>query len=1566
MSGYGFDSYGLGVYGSVDVEDPYVASVSSVSGYQIEVVFSEQVDENNPALTLFGSYTFTPIVGAATFSITSIEATSSTTVLITHSGSTLGGTYSLSVTDITDMAGNEISSIAVSFYAKGDVPDYTITPNGFGFSVSFAEELLPVIGYPLTAVETVSSNASYDIEQLDVYPIIITYDGVTFPFGGNDALFLQTTGQTNLSYAITIGVSDAINYLGDVLVDDYPGGQDAFTIGGSTALGLSGLEVTIPISGAGTYTAIFEDQSGRLTTDSTFRYDLTCSPLGTISPVPDTLLSSHTDIVSATLIDGTIDFKVQLGWTGSDYILTVLSGGISLYTSMVDWYVSNTTISLIRNQKSERAIVLLNGDVVFTTDVVNLQPSIYGVTPSVIFALNSDSTFSYTDFVLNSVVTTASHTIFTNSWNFIHQAQQIILGSPANANDRVRTQYGPLVKDWGDWTPATKNDVAVYVQGIEVEVFDVNPYAGEIFPTVAIPLLSPGDIDVKVDYNWIACPIFEFAQLNEPGLVLNKYDLPVSPYPSNNFPVQLGAPDLQRFTYSLVLPSIGFYGPRLISHRFLGFEREYTASINSPTTLLLNQTLQSPSVDSYRFSPTVEENVFDGNTNPQNSWALYGQDNGELLNDGTYVLKDTSTNDGAFYASSVSVGFPQAIRIAARLAVSSYTKDGVFTGIGFGFHNGHTLYFFGFLEINGANHYGFLKNPNEPYLVQSWEIEPTSQLTITAANTATASASDIPRGLRVGSRFQVLSGSQTGIYTVSNLVLQSSGKYTISVTPNFPANYKLYGNRDIDAVFEVDFNEVATYVFEINPEANTALLSLSGRLQFQFEEAPPMPHQAYLNLPYFNGEMGYVFWGSLSRQALNESIWSFIRYNMTPDATQLRGHNVYADTQMDALPEESSPIWAPVGLTGTRQIQTNALQLNSISSSFGYGRTEPFLGNDGFIDLRFEFSSSYGQSNFVIDTGYKHIELATLRYAEDSTRRLIFPPTLGLVGYTSFVSQGGTQSNPFTISAVNHEHYMEISGRRGGWTFGISDSLTDYLDDEGGRLLDLRFQVTSGGQIGIFASLEFGSSPNFRTLVFTLISGFVRLQTSAGIPVQDYAYSLDDVFHSYRIIADHFSDTVSVYIDDTLQIPSLLGSSFSGGSTNTHFSFGVNTITDTGSEPTLLLESIGHRVLEPSYALHTFGLLKNVSNRVDINSYEIPRTDSSPSSNSVVVGTSVEVMDWTNSCEVRLIYDSEWGAVFLRPDLALPPYYQPESSTPGTGYITHYAEPSAGWINLEFRDAPKANKKWISFGCGESVTLNQIDYVTYRLAKHWKTDLSAPRENVLNRYNVLDSGDLSRDVSLEQITATVTDNVVHLRSYGINAKFIYKVVDGSITYAYNEIRFDIETQTITRLLDVNETPLPFTNQSVTVVFSPGKPITESYLLSQPVNDGTILLNERTPVFEFSEVSSFAKVIDVNTGDANSFSILDHTRTGKFESVNFYQIYDQGQLDLISFPCEDQVEFAFSEYEDGPLSLNDNTPPSDEYTNPNNPDGVSSPSGNGAAYAVLTIGMVDTVYTLYSN
>ena len=163
---------------------------------------------------------------------------------------------------------------------------------------------------------------------------------------------------------------------------------------------------------------------------------------------------------------------------------------------------------------------------------------------------------------------------------------------------------------------------------------------------------------------------------------------------------------------------------------------------------------------------------------------------------GTYpVLDITSGSFGvgqpAFYSKSEISPFTSSIVMVSRFVVTddiTLTPDGVFSGVGFGLHDGNHLYMVGALTINGLQHVGMLVEPAFPELASSWSLAFPSNLDI--LNSTTFSTSQLPKLAleRLASndvvRFQVLEGPQAGVYTLLSASASGDGSYACQVSPS--------------------------------------------------------------------------------------------------------------------------------------------------------------------------------------------------------------------------------------------------------------------------------------------------------------------------------------------------------------------------------------------------------------------------------------------------------------------------------------------------------------------------------------------------------------------------------------------------------------------------------------------------------------------------------------------------------------------------------------------------------------------------------------------------------------
>jgi hypothetical protein len=201
-----------------------------------------------------------------------------------------------------------------------------------------------------------------------------------------------------------------------------------------------------------------------------------------------------------------------------------------------------------------------------------------------------------------------------------------------------------------------------------------------------------------------------------------------------------------------------------------------------------------------------------------------------------------------------------------------------------------------------------------------------------------------------------------------------------------------------------------------------------------------------------------------------------------------------------------------------------------------------------------------------------------------------------------------------------------------------------------------------------------------------------------------------------------------------------------------------------------------------------------------------------------------------------------WGVAMFRPDIPLPPGATGE-------FATETTQPSNAWINVEYVRLPMVASMFgfIGFGAmnANDVVQQRWEAVRYRIYTTPDKDMVAPQNMVLNRANVVSSGEALTDTSVESVVIqSRTKTRIEMASADIYAERIFKVLLNNVLLPSNTWSFDEAAQVITL---TNELPLERT--PVNVIFSPAaKPVTKTYLESQPLLQSRTLLNEDTPYF----------------------------------------------------------------------------------------------------------------------
>ena len=1488
--GYGGAPYGHASYGSVDIIPPTVTGAQALDGYRVEVFFSEEM-ENNAAFTDPANYTFTDTYGVPLTTVSVEVGTEGalggyTSAIVTHTGSTLGGQYIVTVNGLQDLAGNFLVNGSASFFAFGDETTVLVSfpdPNSSDIQLDFLNSL----GQPqdlLTEVEFtpgVDDLSSYEITT--TYPIAPVISSAT----QNPALLSQVdlavSLMTSAQYNLIAGPSLAYDYTGTVLPDSDPNlsGVQVGT-GTSVATALDGLLLSKNLGDQ--YGWVFGDITGRLIAGSSFKADFQIDAGSAVIAPPVT----NTTFATLSVNDGAIQVNLGLAAVAGTKVIDITSGAYSAQVPAA-WDLAGATISLVRNQQGSFYSLLLNGTplVTFPIAAATGTPTHAAGTAVILSTAHAVSLFR-----ILQVEVTASSTLFTAAWNFIHNNITPFTGTAALANDRILTKRGPLVRGWGDPTPATVNDVEVRLNGTPLDLAGVNPYVGEIYPAIPIPLAPPGTFTVEVDYIWFTNPAFPHVGLNTLGLTLNTWhrsvghnNPTVSPTPATS----QGVPRMGRFPMGIALGPQERPSPKQIGHRYIGFQKDYSALLNSYTTLRLNQSPNAISVGGVSASAMQESGSFDGQTSPPDAetpWVLDGVDAGGVVGDGTYRIVDDSSGpfgigQASIYKRDVDLSLPTGVTESARLKINEYVADGVFTGVGFGIHDGAHLLLVGLLIVDGVQHVGVLLDGEIPHLEDGWSIGPGAQAEAVDQDTIILDIDLLPPGVEAGSRFRIPDGNQAGVYTITECGLEATEDGTqveITFDPELPEDIGDFGNNSFQVLFETrwDSDLISLRAESGFPDDTAATqVYLGGEISglvADLDELPPFPAQTALLLPA--AKEGVAFFGSISRRATSDSTWDFTQYASNPERMTQTVQGITAFTEMNVLPQDDpNDPWYIVSGFGYAEVDASGQEIllkstsgsSAIDQEYSYTRVEPFLSNKVTTDTeaRFQVESGVlgaGDATIFVRDGIREVMFKTLLYVEGTYtdpdtgstvtgRGLVTDlPQASLSGLQDPVNAGWTKASGNTLSDpfVRGQtlEFTKTAGTSGRW---VSPSLVDPVSVfYEGLISEARFSVesfTSGTTGGI--GLTFGSRVKYasvtRVVGVTLDTNVVNLVDSALTTVASFAVAWDDGLpHTYRLLIDPVADIVVLVVDDTV-IGNAAFSSFASAALAQPFAY-VGGVGDGACQFTLhstSLVPLRPRANPGSTLGRTFGILLRDSDADDIDSYRIPRSDTTGAPNSSTLAVPVP-MDWQSPAHVRLYLDPTWGVSFYRPDLPLPPW--------ATGdFATETTDPTAAWATVEYCELPvqKFDRGCVGFGAVDprAITQQRWDFMRYRIRGAFDGFGVAPQGMVLNRYFTFTSGEFNIDTTPEVATITSrTSTLVRVADSAIYADRVFVVqVDGTVLSS-SEWGFDKDTQSL-----ILANPLPSAQHPVTVTFAPGRPITKTYLCSQPIEGSVTLLNEGTPV-----------------------------------------------------------------------------------------------------------------------
>lgn len=1542
-SGYGVSPYGIDPYGSVDFTAPVVSGASSIDGFSVEVFFSKEMEDDSPLFDPL-NYTFNSLFGVPITALSVIGGTPGeyggwTSVIVTHAGSTLGGKYEVSVSGVEDIDGNTIIPTISSFFSYGDSTSVTVSipvpDNGKRIQLDFLDsrDLPQLLLSESEYSPGVGDTSTYNVEA--DYPILPVVSSAEQDPLTLSRVVLEVLNMTSIIYSLEVGPSLAYNYPGNILPDD----ATEFTgvpvgTGSSSASPLSGLLLSKSLGDI--YGWEFLDGTGRILPSSTFRADFLFDASTSIISPP--VVGTNLAIFSVS--DGSVQVDIYVGDVLGNKTLTVVSGAFTESVAYA-WGIGECLVSLIRNQKGGFYSLLGNGTplISFSISSASGSPLFPPGTQILLGAQHAVSLFK-----VREVRVTSSATLFTSAWNFIHGLPASFTGSAVLTRDKILTRRGPLVRGWGDPTPAEKQDVEIRINGVQVEVAGVNPYVGEIYPLVPIPLTPPGTTSVEVDYIWFVNPAFDFASLNTRGLGLNLWDRAVghtagslAPLPPNS----KGATKNNRFPMGIVLGPYTRPSPKQIAHRYIGFQKGgYSALLNEPTTLLLNRNPHAIAIGKVSATALQQVGRFNGRTLPgaaETPWELVGVDSGGLVGDGTYRVVDAlsgpyGVGQAAYYRRLLDLSLTGVITEVGRFKVDSWTADGVFTGVGFGVYSGNHLFFVGALIVSGVKHVGILIDGEDPQLESSWKIGPSALATALSPTQISISLEGFPLGISSGSRFRIAGGSQAGTYTIAQCgVGASSGKILLTLTSALPADISIYGNSEFEVLFETSWESPVSIRAQVSYLEGGATAYLGGSVSGLIGEVSPLPAypaQTSLILPAL--EKGVAFWGSISRRAKSSSLWDFSQYVYVPERVLNTVQGLTVNTEMGVVPQEDlDDPWYIRGGYGLAQIQpagnqtliksTSAPETSDIDLEYSYERVEPYFSNRVTLDLTSTFSVESGRLGagdieIRLEDGIREVSLKNLLYVQgtypistgnETGRRLV--PNLPQASVSGLQvpedvgwSKTGVSGSP-TYAAEGQKLFLQKLPSSGiTWSKEIQDPITVSYQ---GLISEAVVQISSGTSsgsagIGLLFGCRVRMGGNTRLALLSFSTGSLRLLDKNLNIIQSAPFSWGDgATHTYRMLLDPNANNLVLTVDDAV-ITSVALNLFATGPESPE---AVLKMAGSG-EFTAYLYSTSCIPLRPvakpgSFLGRTFGILLRGGNPNTIDGYKIPRFDTTGKPNSSLLANPVP-MDWRSPVWARLYLDPTWGVCFYRPDLPPPPW--------ATGdFATQTTNPSEAWVSVEYSELPvsKKSRGSVLFGSPDTqaITQSRWDFVRYQIRGDINGFGIAPQNMVLNRAFTLTSGEFLKDEVPEVKTiASRTTTLVRVSDSAIYAKRVFVVQIDGVVLPPTGWSFDPGTQII-----VLNTPLPNKGYPVTVSFAVGTPYTKEYLCSQPLHNSPTILNAGTPpVPKSRDSASIREVIPPvpTPPDFHQFIGFQDTQDSIYAGVEFCE-KEQGEEVHISPICD---------------------------------------------------------------
>jgi len=644
-------------------------------------------------------------------------------------------------------------------------------------------------------------------------------------------------------------------------------------------------------------------------------------------------------------------------------------------------------------------------------------------------------------------------------------------------------------------------DVVVRVNNVVTPAQSVIGLLGQVVLYTA----PSSDDDVKIDYHWIKDPTIEFRRLNSKEFRLNNWTNDVGRKNPTQHTYRYRNVTVQPATFEPDDNRADLVQPLLRELHYKAYERAYSVALNDPNLLVLNTPIHRiayPPLQRTLESTTV---AYTADTLPENDLTAPWQ----RLGVGT-----ASVLDGNLTVQSNAPGpFPTGNPIFWTRAVD-LTFSHVFAATWR-------------MKVNTATPNGVFTG-----IAVGWSDDQKAVVLGYLDDGGTRKLGFLKRGF--GNKLADLSAWSGGI-----LANDDPSGLPFDFDWSVLHSYRFFRGRDGIVKLFVD------------GEVVESLRIFDDELPFLEE----------LNDPF--DQLQGVYFGSLDRQAENESLWDVFRYLVLPTNPTQSTPSVFVSYEGSATPEDAIYPWTPIGYHGNETLLSGGqLLLDSTSATTqdaglvggdfrGFTRIEPLIqiSADVVLDVDVQLRTyTHGIDPhavmIAIDDGVRLIQLSffptlaqpKVSYPGRSLPGDATPDAWSSLGNASATMQGRILRISDTSLADGRVYYVEDTEGLASPDRIVAPAI-DYYGEFKLQVVSFVNDATPVGFCG--ATIDIFDGDRAIGLLLREDAGVKKVAfhsdgTLLG-PGSEFTFNWGDgQAHVYRIVKNTTGDLVSLFIDDDL------------------------------------------------------------------------------------------------------------------------------------------------------------------------------------------------------------------------------------------------------------------------------------------------------------------------------------------------------------------------------------------------------------------------------------------------